>query len=38
MMIKNAVNWFDKKLYTYGMSKDLISVKEEIKCNNIMKR
>ena len=24
--------------YTYGTSKDLVSEKEEIKCNNIMKR
>ena len=24
--------------YTYGMSKDLVSEKEEIKCNNIIKR
>ena len=24
--------------YTYGTSKDLVNEKEEIKCNNIMKR
>ena len=24
--------------YAYGMSKDLVSEKEEIKCNNITKR
>ena len=24
--------------YTYGMSKDLVSEKEEIKCNNIIKQ
>ena len=24
--------------YAYGMSKDLVSEKEEIKCNNIIKR
>ena len=24
--------------YIYGMSKDLVSEKEEIKCNNIIKR
>ena len=24
--------------YTYGTSKDLVSKKEEIKCNNIIKR
>ena len=24
--------------YTYGMNKDLVSEKEEIKCNNIIKR
>ena len=24
--------------YAYGRSKDLVSQKEEIKCNNIMKR
>ena len=24
--------------YTYGMSKDLVSEKEVIKCNNIIKR
>ena len=25
------------KTYAYGMTKDLVSQKEEIKCNNIMK-
>ena len=24
--------------YAYGMSKDLVNKKEEIKCNNIIKR
>ena len=24
--------------YVYGMTKDLVSEKEEIKCNNIIKR
>ena len=26
------------KTYAYGTSKDLVSNKEEIKCNNIIKR
>ena len=26
------------KTYVYGMSKGLVSEKEEIKCNNIIKR
>ena len=26
------------KTYAYGMGKDLVSKKEEIKCNNIIKR
>ena len=26
------------KKYAYGTSKDLVSEKEEIKCNNIIKR
>ena len=26
------------EMYAYGMSKDLASGKEEIKCNNIIKR
>ena len=31
-----SINWLET--YTYGTSKDLISGKEEIKCNNRMKR
>ena len=27
-----------RKTYAYGTSKDLVSEKQEIKCNNIMKR
>ena len=27
----------DSETYTYGMKKDLLSEKEEIKCNNIIK-
>ena len=26
------------EIYAYGTSKDLVSQKEEIKCNNIIKR
>ena len=27
-----------KEIYAYGMSTDLVSEKEEIKCNNIIKQ
>ena len=27
-----------KETHAYGLSKDLVSEKEEIKCNNIIKR
>ena len=44
---KLTLSWNDDKrmqqidlieAYTYGMSKDLVSEKEVIKCNNIIKR
>ena len=35
MMIKNTINLMET--CAYGMSKDLVSEKEEIECNNIIK-
>ena len=32
---KNTIN--SMETYAYGMSKDLVSEKEEIECNNIIK-
>ena len=34
---KNAIDWFDRK-FAYGTRKDIASEKEEIKCNNTIKR
>ena len=31
-----SIDWIET--YAYGASKDLVSDKEEIKCNNIIKR
>ena len=36
MVIKNAIDSIET--YVYGTSKDLVIDKEDIKCNNIIKR
>ena len=38
MMIKERNQLIRLETYAYGASKDLVSEKEEIKCNNIIKR
>ena len=35
MAIKNSIDPIET--YAYGTSKDLVSEKEEIKCNNLIK-
>ena len=35
---KRMQSIYSIETYTYGRSKDLVSEKEEIKCNNIIKR
>ena len=37
-MIKKIQSIDSIEAYTYGTSKDLVSKKEEIKCNNIKKQ
>ena len=36
-MIKNIIINYSIETYAYGTSKDLVSKKEEIKCNDIIK-
>ena len=38
MMIKEIQLIDSTETYVYGTSKDLVTEKEEIKCNNIIKR
>ena len=38
IMIKKIQSIDSIEAYTYGTSKDLVSKKEEIKCNNIKKQ
>ena len=38
MMIKKMKSIDSVEIYVYGTNKDVVSEKEEIKCNNIIKR